>query len=97
MKLRELLSVNKDGLDFEFLHTEYCLDVASVCELSMGTFTKEGLKKWDTVLNSKVEDIAVRNSLLYVTVSGVGYTVLEKFTYALAGYVSSSDYDMWFK
>lgn len=97
MLLKELLEVNKDGLDFELYHNEYEVDVASICELSMDTFTKEGFEKWHAVLNAEIDKAYTSHGRLYVIVKGVSYRTVEKFTYALAGYVSVSDYDKWFK
>lgn len=91
MKLRDLI----DTIEFsgELYHNEYEVDVASVEELSLSSLTSAGIEKWDNVLNAKVDSIHDG----VVVLSGVNYRALEKFTYALAGYVSETDYSTWFK
>jgi hypothetical protein len=102
MKLLEWIkqTVEAEGrpIDIDLYHDEYELDrEATMSEVSLGSFTPEGLKHWDDVLSAEVVKAGARGTAWYgVIVSGVRYKRVQALQWAQSGYCSSEDFDKWF-
>jgi len=91
--LRELITGGKiEEVDI-FHNLEDMGDYASVVELSIGMFTEAGLEAWKDVLDSQVVLIFGNN----MHVEGCTAARLRSFEFSLAGYVSDTLYQMWFR
>lgn len=99
LTLRQYLSIKT--FKGELSHLEIYANGASIDELSINNFTEEGLKKWKNVLDMTIENyIPDRYGETLVLNGGKDCEKetdnIEKFTYALAGYVADSLYQKWF-
>jgi hypothetical protein len=86
------------GCNLEEVYLCHCdedHELASVVELNDRTLTEQGKKDWADVLNAKVERIYQGSYGAQIGLSGVEAERLTDFSYMLAGYVSSKDYERW--
>jgi hypothetical protein len=101
--LRDVLeSYNDSPKDVDLYHWDYDLEFATMVDCSMNMFTAEGLKKFDKILNAKVEKVYEERSKyisnwVSVYVTGINYHKVEELALSQAGYCSVEDYEKWFR
>jgi hypothetical protein len=81
--------------DVHLCHIAEDHELATIVELNPGTLTEQGKQAWADVLGAKVERIYPGSYGLQIGLSGVEAERLCDFSYMLAGYVSSEDYNLW--
>jgi len=79
------------------VHDEIDIELATIEELNDKMLTEEGRQEWSDVLNARVTEIFEGSYGMQITCSSVKANRLSEFSYSLAGYCSSEDWDKWFK
>lgn len=77
------------------VHDEVDIELATIEELDDKMLTEEGKKAWADVLNAKVKQLYEGGYGVQIEVSGAEPERVSAFSYMLAGYCPSSDYDKW--
>ena len=93
MSLFSLMGCNLE--DVHLVHDEEEHEFATVVELNRDTLTAEGKKEWTDILTATVKRIYEGSCGTQIELSGCSPDRLRDFSYMLAGYCSTQDYDKW--
>lgn len=93
MSLISLMGCNLENV--HLVHDEEEHDLATVVELNQNTLTPEGKKEWVDVLAASVKRIYNGSYGTQIELSGCSPQRLCDFSYMLAGYCLSGQYEKW--
>ena len=98
MKLRDFFEqLNSNPKDVDLYHWDYDEESATMVDMSLKDFTKDGLDEFSVALDMEVVQVKDESETwVSVWVKGAHRSHVESLSLSHAGYCSVKDYSKWF-